>query len=150
MVKFDDRYGVEPHRLFAKEHLAQELLYHGKIGSLEGDPSYGHLRIVVIEYIEGRTLDQVKWLPSRLLHNIRRALEILHKKLGDLRGPNIMITKNKELRLIDFDWTGEGMESQYLLLMSPNLSWPEGVEALSIKEIDHDNEMLATLLQETD
>lgn len=148
VVKFVDRYGAEPHRLLAKDCLAPELFYYGPIGCVEGDPSYGHLRMVVMEYIDGKTVDQVKQLPSKFLDDIRRALKILHEKnyvFGDLREPNIIITKNHELRLIDFDWAGEAMKSQYPALMSSNVSWPKGVEALSIMEIEHDNQMLAIL-----
>ena len=151
LVKFVDLYGVEPHRLLTKEHLAPEFFYRGRIGCLEGDSSYGHLRMVVMEYIEGKTSDQVKQLPPTFLHDIRHALEILHTEhylFGDLQGANIMITKDKKLRLIDFDWAGKDMRSEYPLLMSSNINWPEGVEALSMMKIDHDNEMLATLFQD--
>ena len=56
VVKFVHRYGGEAHHLLASKSLAPQLFYHGKIGVLEGNPSYGHLRMVVMEYIDGGTL----------------------------------------------------------------------------------------------
>ena len=79
MVKFVNR-------LLAKEHLAPELFYYGKIGCMKGDPSYGHLRMVAMT---ARQSISVKQLPSTFLHDIRRALKILHEKdyvLGTFQG----------------------------------------------------------------
>jgi serine/threonine protein kinase len=149
VVKFVHRYGVEAHRLLAKENLAPQLFYHGKVGVLEGDPSYGHLQMVVMEYIDGKTLDKAKRIPPTLTDRIRHALKVLHAQsyvFGDLRAPNVMITKNEEVKLIDFDWAGFDKKSRYPLLISPNLMWPAGVEALSIMRTWHDDEMLVRLL----
>jgi serine/threonine protein kinase len=116
VVKFVQRYGETAHRLLAKENLAPELFYYGHIGVQDGDPSYGHLRMVVMEYIDGETLDKVKRIPRTSRDQIRRALDLLHKSgyvFGDLRQPNVMITKNQEIKLIDFDWAGEHMKARY-------------------------------------
>jgi serine/threonine protein kinase len=151
VVKFVQRYGEDAHRILAKENLAPQLLYIGTIGVRDGDPSYGHLRMVVMEYIEGTTLDKARKLgqvPLSLGDQIKVALEHLHNNgfvFGDLRPPNVMITKNKELKLIDFDWAGEHMKTQYPLMMSPLLTWPTGVEGLSVMEKRHDDYMLSRL-----
>lgn len=150
VVKFVQRYGEEAHRLLAKENLAPQLFYYGRVGVLEGDPSYGHLRMVVMEYIDGETLDKAKRIPPATRYRIRHALDVLHNRgyvFGDLRKPNIMITKNEEVKLIDFDWAGLHMESRYPLLISPNLPWPAGVEALSMMDTWHDDDMLTRLMQ---
>jgi hypothetical protein len=149
VVKFVQRYGEAAHRLLAKENLAPELLYYGRVGVQEGNPSYGHLRMVVMEYIDGETLDKVKRIPPTSRDRIRHALSLLHKSdhvFGDLRQPNVMITKNQEIKLIDFDWAGKHKESRYPLLISRNLPWPVGVEALSLMETSHDDDMLERLL----
>jgi RIO-like serine/threonine protein kinase len=107
--------------------------------------------MVVMEYIDSETLDQVKWIPPTFMGQIRCALDVLHGQgyvFGDLRGPNVMITKNEEVKLIDFDWAGIHAKSQYPLLISRNLMWPAGVEALSLMKTEHDDDMLAQLLQE--
>jgi hypothetical protein len=69
-VKFVHHYRREAHHLLARESLAPQLFYHGKIGVLEEDPSYGHLRMVVMEYIDSETLDQVKWIPLTFMGQI--------------------------------------------------------------------------------
>jgi len=76
--QFVHRYGEEAHQLLARESPAPQFFYHGKIGVLEGDPSYGHLRMVVMEYIDGKALDQVKRILPTFIDQIRRALDVLH------------------------------------------------------------------------
>jgi hypothetical protein len=63
VVKFVERYGEEAHCLLARENLAPQIFYYGKIGVLEGDPSYEHLRMVVMEHINGETLNRAKHVP---------------------------------------------------------------------------------------
>jgi hypothetical protein len=41
-------------------HYSLELLYYGKINVQDGDPSYGHLWMVVMQYIDGMMLDEAK------------------------------------------------------------------------------------------
>ena len=138
VVKFVERYGEEAHRLLAREYLAPQLFYCGKIGVLEGDPSYAHLHMVVMEYIDGKTLDKAKHVRPTLMGQLRRALDVLHGQgyvFGDLRGPNIMITKNEKVKL-----TCVHMKSRYPLLVSRNLMWPAGVGGLSIMKTEHDEE----------
>jgi hypothetical protein len=150
VVKFVERYGEAAHRLLAKENLAPQLFYYGKIGVLAGDPSYGHLRMVVMEHIDGEALDMAKRIPPTIMDQIRHALDILHDQgyvFGDLRPQNVMITKNEEVKLLDFDWAGIHKESRYPLLMSSSLKWPDGVEALSVMETQHDDIMLTRLLR---
>ena len=150
VIKFVQRYGEEAHSLLAGENLAPQLLYHGKIGVLEGSPSYGHLRMVVMEYIDGETFDKAKQIPSNWVDQVRHALEVLHSHgyvFGDLRQPNIMVTRNNDIKLIDFDWAGTQQESRYPLLISPNLEWPAGVGVLSLMDASHDDDMLNRLIQ---
>jgi hypothetical protein len=51
-----ERYGEEAHQLLAKEHLAPQLLYCGRVGIHDNDPTFGELRMVVMEYVDGETL----------------------------------------------------------------------------------------------
>ena len=53
--------------------------------------------MVVMEYIDGETLDQAKQIPPTFMDQVRHALDVLHGQgyvFGDLRGPNILITKS--------------------------------------------------------
>ena len=152
VVKFVQRYGDKAHRLLAEKNLAPQLLYFGKVGVQHGDPSYGHLSMVVVQYIDGMTLDNAKKIgrvPGTLVDQIKLALQHLHTNtfvFGDLRPSNVMITKNEAVKLIDFDWAGTHQESRYPLLMSPLLRWPAAVEGLTIMDTGHDDDMLTRLL----
>jgi serine/threonine protein kinase len=155
VVKFVQRYGEEAHRVLAEKNLAPQLLYFGKVAVEHGDPSYGHLRMVVMQYVDGMTLDKAKRIgqvPATLVDQVQLALHHLHTKslvFGDLRPSNIMITKNQDVKLIDFDWAGTHQRSRYPLLMSPVLRWPSGVGGLSVMEMWHDNDMFERLLETT-
>jgi hypothetical protein len=40
IIKFVERYGEEAHQLLAKEHLAPQLLYCGRVGVHDDDPTF--------------------------------------------------------------------------------------------------------------
>jgi len=66
---------------------------------------------------------------------------------GDLRGPNVMITKNNEVMFIDFDMVGKHGESTYPIMMSPSIQWADGVaDGLCVMLKEHDLEMLKRLV----
>ena len=153
VVKFVERYGVGAHKLLEKLDAAPQLLYYGNIGVRDEDPTYGHLRMVVMEYLDGMTayhaqrLDQ---LPPMFLEEVRRILNHLHDNdlvFGDLRGANIMITRNNKVKFVDFDWAGKEGESRYPLLLSQQIQWPVGVrDGLNVMKKEHDLDMLARLV----
>ncbi|KAH9969423.1 hypothetical protein BGW80DRAFT_1176951, partial [Lactifluus volemus] len=147
VIKFVQRYGEKAHQLLAKVNLAPQLFYYGKIG-LEGDPSYGHLRMVVMEYVDGKLLIEVNPTPPGLKDKIRHALNVLHGQgyvFGDLRPQNIMMTENGGIKLIDFDWAGVDGQSTYPLMINCCINWPAGVKARSIMETWHDVDMLGRM-----
>ena len=57
-----------------------------------------------------------------------------------------MITKSGEVKLIDFNWSGEEGQAKYPLLISPEIAWPEGVRALAVMRREYDLEMLSRLI----
>ena len=155
VVKFVNRYGEKAHRILADEGLAPKLLYCGS-PRLDGDqPSYQSISMVVMEYIDGDTLAVAKHgmnkeTMERVRLEVSRALELLHGHrlvFGDLRLPNIMITKDGEVRLIDFNWAGEEGQAKYPLLISQEISWPKGVEPLAVMKTEHDLDMWKKLFQ---
>lgn len=153
VVKFVDRYGVRAHRLLADAGLAPALLYFGPPRLSEEEPSYRSLFMVVMEYIEGQTLATAKAkmdhkVTERVQSEIKRALGLLHSSgmvFGDLRSPNIMVEKSGEVKLIDFNWAGEQGQVKYPYLISKDIHWSHGVEALAIIETVHDLEMCKRL-----
>jgi len=109
--------------------------------------------MVVMEYLDGmaanhaQKLDQ---LPPTFLEDVQRILSQLHDNnlvFGDLRGANIMITRNNKVKFVDFDWAGkEGVACCHLLL-SQQIRWPDGVgEGLVLMQKQHDLDMLKRLV----
>ena len=153
VVKFVDRYGVRAHRILAAEGLAPKLFFYGSPRLSNEQPSYRSLSMVVMEYIDGETFAQAKkemntQTTEKVRLELRRALDLLHDHglvFGDLRPPNVMITKAHKVKLIDFNWAGENGQAKYPYLISPGIDWPEGVKALAVMKTDHDFDMLSKL-----
>ena len=155
VVKFVDRYGERAHHLLAAEDLAPKLFFCGSPCLSGEQPSYRSLSMVVMEYIDGETLAQIKeemnpQTTEEVRLELRRALDLLHDRglvFGDLRPPNVMITKAHRVKLIDFNWAGEKGQAKYPYLISPGIDWPEGVHALAVMQTDHDLDMLSKLFR---
>ena len=82
------------------------------------------------------------------MEEVACALKILHDKdyaFGDLRWQNMMITRNEEVKLIDFDWAGKENEPRYLLLASRVITGPLRVEGGSLIKKSHDIQMYSLL-----
>jgi serine/threonine protein kinase len=153
VIKFVERYGVEAHKLLEEMDAAPRLLYYGKVGVSDEHPTYGHLRMVVMEYLDGITANQAQMLdqlPSTFIEEVERILGQLHENgfvFGDLRGANIMVTRNNKVKFLDFDWAGQAGVSRYPLLLSQQIQWPDGVgEGLAVMEKQHDIDMLSRLV----
>jgi serine/threonine protein kinase len=153
VVKFVERYGVGAHKLLEKSDAAPQLLYYGHIGVRDDDPTYGHLRMVVMEYLDGMTADHAQrldQLPPTFLQEVQKILSQLHDNdlvFGDLRSANIMITRNNKVKFVDFDWAGKEGVSCYPLLLSQQIKWPDGVgEGLAVMKKQHDLDMLKRLV----
>jgi serine/threonine protein kinase len=154
VVKFVERYSERAHRILAKARLAPQLLYYGPVHCDPKQPSYNSLYMVVMEYIDGFTYASAKLAMTKarratVRSELDRALRLLHENglvFGDLRAPNVMITKQKEqVMLIDFDWAGEAGQVQYPHLLSSVIEWPQDVQALDPIKKEHDLEMLEKL-----
>ncbi|KAK0232247.1 hypothetical protein EDD85DRAFT_970583 [Armillaria nabsnona] len=97
VVKFVEQYGDEAHRLLADVDLAPKLLYRGPLDSSTDAPSYGSLRMVVMEEAEGTNafvLYQDREAPDLFLTSVREAVHKLHAYgfvFGDLRRQDIMV-----------------------------------------------------------
>ncbi|EEB95521.1 hypothetical protein MPER_05495 [Moniliophthora perniciosa FA553] len=94
----------------AEKGLAPRLLHDGTSG-----PRYGALRLIVTDFVEGKTLHDVYGknpIPDNVREAIRKALDEFAKEgfiFDDLRTPNIMLAQDagepieKRLRFIEFD-----------------------------------------------
>ena len=153
VVKFVERYGEAAHKLLEEFDAAPRLHYYGKAGVNDGDPTYGDLHMVVMEYLDGTTANEAQRLgqiPPTFLEEVRKILSHLHENnfvFGDLRSANIMVTRNKKVKFVDFDWAGEDGASRYPLLMSHRIQWSDGVgEGLVLMKKQHDLDMLNRLV----
>ena len=64
---------------------------------------------------------------------------------GDLHPLNVMITKEKKVMLIDFDWAGEAGQVRHPHLLSPAVMWPKDIQPLDLIKKEHNLEMLGKL-----
>ncbi|KAH9000157.1 hypothetical protein EDB92DRAFT_470325 [Lactarius akahatsu] len=160
IVKFTQRYNVEAHRHLATKHLAPELLYCS-----EDDPDSADLAgliMVVMEDIDGGQTAYEKYGNDRLdqpiFDRVAEAIGVLHGRnivFGDLRYPNIMITKDEGVRLIDFDWCGEHGKDTYPGSLNVDrdtnsIDWHPGVERGGTMVKEHDNFMLHNMKPRSD
>jgi serine/threonine protein kinase len=157
VVKFTERYSVSAHEVLTEAGLATKLLYSGPPGRdiTQTQPSYQPLIMVVMDYVDGRTLVAAKntmktETEDKVRKDVRQAIELLHDRglvFGDLRPPNVLIDGDNEVKLIDFDWAGEQGQVRFPSLISSSVRWPDGVKAMDIIEYAHDYDMLSRLLQ---
>lgn len=156
VVKFVHRYNEEAHRLLADRDMAPKLLYCGEVGSIRASDAHrpGHLHMVVMDYVDGLRADiahRHKLLPQSFLKQVQAILAHLHDHdyvFGDLRSPNIMVTKNDKVMFIDFDLVGKDRKSRYPIIMadSESIEWPEGVKnGLGKMKKEHDLYMFKRL-----
>lgn len=149
VVKFSRGYGAVAHRLLQQEQLAPELYYTGPVESSRSSENR-ELTMVVMEYVRGKTANERGLsgpLPHEITKQVALAISVLHNQdlvFGDLRKPNIMITDEDKVKLIDFDWAGKEGEARYPVHIS-ELSWPEGVIAHGLIKKEHDKAMLLSL-----
>lgn len=154
VVKFVTSYGAYVHQKMASAGFAPQLLYHGPINGTPDMPSYGKLRMVVMEHVEGLTFEAAskqRELRPRFEADLRRAFEHLHTAgyvFGDLRKPNVIVTPERTsmIQLIDFDWSGKEGEVKYPVSISSSIDWAAGVRGLASIRKEHDLAMLSLLM----
>lgn len=148
VVKFVTAYGADAHRAMASAGFAPKLLYHGEINIEDDAPSYGELRMVVMEYCKGITLHDAMQLKKRLprfADSLREAIAYLHHQnfvFGDLREPNIMVSEEGKVNLVDFNWAGRKGKATYPPSISPTIPWAPGVGPLEPITKEHDMRMV--------
>jgi hypothetical protein len=130
VVKFTRSYCVEGHKLLAEMSLASKLLYHKHIAGVH---------FVVMEYLDdtGDPLTEAGHIESS-----RRAVRAQRDRklvFGDLRGPNILTTKDG-LKIVDFDWGGKEGTVHYPVDISGQIEWPEGVKGGGKIRAEHDEQ----------
>ncbi|KAI9439820.1 hypothetical protein H4582DRAFT_2075187 [Lactarius indigo] len=160
IVKFTQRYNAKAHRLLAIKGCAPELLYCSKEDPNSVD--FAGLIMIVMEYIDGRTAYQRYSngrLDQRIFDQVEKALGILHDGnivFGDLRYPNIIITKDERVLLLDFDWCGEHEKDTYPVSLNDNhdplnnINWHPDVKRGGKMAKVHDTFMLDGMRPQSD
>ena len=148
VIKFVQRYNPKAHRLLATARCAPDLLYYSKDD--HDFPDLGGLIMVVMGYIDGKTAHDRygnKPLPRPIFDRIQEAVKILHDEgivFADLRLPNIMITRNEQAMLVDFDWCGVHGVDTYPVTLNDNIessnsiSWHPDVKRGGTMVKEHD------------
>ena len=152
VVKFAHRYNEEAHRVLARQGFAPELFYVGDFDPSALGPTelLGAPKMVVMEYLQGSSAEQMYYkapVPSFVYDQVQAAIDALHKSglvFGDLRRPNIMISKERA-KLVDFDWCGRDGHDRYPAALNTTLGWHADVGGGALMCKDHDLFMLEML-----
>lgn len=146
VVKFVRQYNLRAHQILAEANLAPKLLF---ADDLTGPPTAGGMWMVVMEYVDGRTLDDVSPLiASATYKQIEKAIGILHEHdivFGDLRPPNIIVRSVGGPVLVDFDWCSKHSEGKYPADLNQDIKWHPDVEEFGLMRKEHDIFMLGHL-----
>lgn len=145
VVKFVTSYGKEAHMEMADAGFAPNLLYCGPTLTDNLDD----YKMVVMEYLSVGYKDPTRLLDAEELGQLDEIIKTLHTKgyvFGDLRRVNILVTKEKKVQLIDFDWAGKEGDVRYPMCLSPCISWAPGVHEYELIRKEHDLFMLNKLL----
>ena len=146
IVKFVERYNADAHKLVAIVGLAPALYYCGKVGVGAENPSYGHLKMVVTEFIQGSTLYNRQAFPAAIVDQVKQALAVLHScgyVYGNLRRSNILITvDDHQVRLSNFELAGLDGKDRYPFRVAPLDQLADRTKGCSLLKTQDDIDML--------
>jgi hypothetical protein len=150
MIKFTCRYAEEVHRTLAEPDGEQRRWAPELYGC---DALHGGWKMVVMEYLDDEHWTTLANDGSRAgdsRKEIENAMQHLWSKgyvHGDLRRPNIFISKSKcstEVRLIDFDYSGKANSDRYPRDWNYTLHPTDVVPGGLLRKV-HDEEMFVRL-----
>lgn len=144
VVKFAEAYNEEAHSLLSAKGLASPLLSCDR-------STFSDFTMVVIYYVDGEQLFHKYPVatPDKVMEEVSEALGTLHENglvFGDLRSPNILVTNQHHVQLINFEWCGKVGEGRYPADINlVDIGWPSGVVPGGFMQFEHDSEMLRRL-----
>ena len=140
-IKFTKNYSEICHSSCYEMGIAPKLLAFEKIP--------GEWHVVVMEWLENYTtlfdLAQNGGIGSEVSSAVIESVKLLHRNgfvHGDLRGPNIMIGNNNQVKFIDFEWAGKEGEATYPMLLNTEIGWHNDVIPGGKIKIIHDEHMV--------
>ncbi|PCH38446.1 hypothetical protein WOLCODRAFT_23380 [Wolfiporia cocos MD-104 SS10] len=115
------------------------------VGRLESDIDHSALPAAgpVQLYPRGPSEDDEE--VEEVLDQVERALTVLHGAglvYGDLHRPNVMVTDEGKVQLVDFDSAGKEGAVRYHPFISTSQRWPSGVKPYAMIKAEQDREML--------
>ena len=138
VVKFTHSYCGAAHRLLAEMSLAPRLWYCEKVETVG-------MYVVVMDLASGEYIG-IHCQDRRLDSKLRTAIQTLHDMKfvhGDLREPNILVTEDGDVKIIDFDWCGKDGEVRYPsdISLGVGAGWDPSVTRGGLIRKDHDLSM---------
>ncbi|KAJ7207953.1 hypothetical protein GGX14DRAFT_634565 [Mycena pura] len=118
-VKFAERYEKEAHEMMTARNAAPKLFY------CEYEPR-AQMVVVITSFVEQRETQ----LTLNGAQKVASALRDFHRAgwvHGDIRDPNILVDRNGNPFLIDFDWCGKKGSAKYPCFLNASHTWPPGV-----------------------
>ena len=140
VVKFAHSYCRPTHKLLAGISLAPRLQYCEKVDSIG-------MYIVVMDLAAEMDIG-VSFQDQSISSKLRKAIQALHDVgfvHGDLQEPNILVTDNGDMKIIDFDWCGKEREVYYPSDINLGISWDPEVKRGGLIKKDHDRWMYSKL-----
>ncbi|KAF9650802.1 hypothetical protein BDM02DRAFT_3111616 [Thelephora ganbajun] len=111
---------------------------------------FSNFTVVVTNFADGKQLfrECPYTTPGEIPNKFSEALKALHANnlvFGDLI-PNILVTDQHHVRLVDFDWCGRAREGEYPTRTNlVDIEWPKRVAPGCLLRFEYDNEMLRRL-----
>ena len=141
VVKFTEAYGKDAHRVAHEDGFAPKLYYCEKVESVG-------MWVVVTDFVLSVSVHV-----SSVAEPLRKAVKTLHDKgfvFGDLREPNVLVTEEGEVQLIDFDWAGHAGEARYPydIAITSDHGWHADVRPGGLIAEGHDAHMFERLTGE--
>ena len=141
VVKFTEAYGKDAHRVAHEGGFAPKLYYCEKVESVG-------TWVVVTDFVASVSVHV-----SSVTEPLRKAVKTLHDKgfvFGDLREPNVLVTEEGEVQLIDFDWAGHAGEARYPydIAITSDHGWHADVRPGGLIAREHDEHMFKRLTEE--
>jgi serine/threonine protein kinase len=137
-VKFVQQYGQDVHRELEILNMAPELLAVVKKRTFK--------MIVMKAEQKSRSWDtSLDANDEEMVLQLRQIRDALRSKTyvhGDLRAPNILVCKDKTVKLIDFDWAGKAGVMCYPVQLNQKNIWPEDASIGQPIVLAHDDFML--------